>query len=71
MVPRRDVFTIDIEEPFEKLIDEILETRHSRIPVYEENIDNIIGVLHVKDVIDVYKRQCSSFRAKQSRSACP
>lgn len=51
MVPRRDVFTIDIEEPFEKLIDEILETRHSRIPVYEENIDNIIGVLHVKDVM--------------------
>ena len=32
-------------------VDEILETRHNRIPVYEENIDNIIGVLHVKDVM--------------------
>ena len=51
MVPRRDVITIDIDDPFEELIDEILETRHSRIPVYEENIDNIIGVLHVKDVM--------------------
>ena len=51
MVPRRDVVTIDINEPFEELIDEILETRHNRIPVYEENIDNIIGVLHVKDVM--------------------
>lgn len=51
MVPRRDVVTIDISEPFEELIDEILETRHNRIPVYEENIDNIIGVLHVKDVM--------------------
>ena len=51
MVPRRDVVTIDIDEPFEDLIDEILETRHNRIPVYEENIDNIIGVLHVKDVM--------------------
>lgn len=51
MVPRRDVVTIDIDEPFEKLIDEILESRHNRIPVYEENIDNIIGVLHVKDVM--------------------
>ena len=51
MVPRRDVVTIDIEEPFEEIIDEILETRHNRIPVYEENIDNIIGVLHVKDVM--------------------
>ena len=51
MVPRRDVVTIDINEPFEELIDEILETRHNRIPVYEETIDNIIGVLHVKDVM--------------------
>ena len=33
MVPRRDVVTIDINEPFEELIDEILETRHNRIPV--------------------------------------
>ena len=51
MVPRRNVFAIDIEDPFEEVIDEILESRHSRIPVYEENIDNIIGVLHMKDVM--------------------
>ena len=58
MVPRRDVFTLDIEEPFEEMIDEILESRHSRIPVYEENIDNIIGVLYVKDVmIELRKSQ--------------
>jgi len=56
MVPRRDVVTIDIEEPFEEIIDEILETRHNRIPVYEENIDNIIGVLHVKDVMIELRR---------------
>ncbi len=51
MVPRRDVVVMDIAEPFDELIDEVLESRHSRIPVYEENIDNIIGVLHVKDVM--------------------
>lgn len=51
MVPRREVFAIDIEEPVEKILDEILETRHSRIPVYEEQIDNIIGILQVKDVM--------------------
>lgn len=39
------------DDPFEEMIDEILETRHNRIPVYEENIDNIIGVLHVKDMM--------------------
>lgn len=51
MVLRREVFAIDIEEPLEKILDEILETRHSRIPVYEEQIDNIIGILQVKDVM--------------------
>lgn len=51
MVPRRDVHVLDIEEPFDMLVDEILESRHSRIPVYEENIDNIIGILHIKDVM--------------------
>ncbi|HJA12281.1 MAG TPA: hemolysin family protein [Candidatus Mediterraneibacter merdipullorum] len=60
MVPRRDVVTLDIGEPFEELIDEILETRHNRIPVYEENIDNIIGVLHVKDVMIELRRNCNS-----------
>ena len=47
---------MDIGEPFEELIDEVLESRHSRIPVYEENIDNIIGVLHVKDVMIELRR---------------
>ena len=51
MVPRREVIAFDIDDPFEEMIDEILETRHNRIPVYEENIDNIIGVLHVKDMM--------------------
>ena len=51
MVPRRDVVVMDIGEPFDELIDEVLESRHSRIQFIEENIDNIIGVLHVKDVM--------------------
>lgn len=51
MVPRRDVYVLDVEKPFDTLMDEILESRHSRIPVYEGNIDNIIGILHIKDVM--------------------
>ena len=35
MIPRRDVFAIDLSEPFEAYIDEVLESRHSRIPTYE------------------------------------
>lgn len=51
MVPRQKVFAIDCNEPLESILDELLENRHSRIPVYEEEIDNIIGILYVKDIM--------------------
>lgn len=51
MTPRTDVYTIDINENVNDYIDELLETRHARIPIYEKDIDNIIGILYVKDLI--------------------
>lgn len=61
MVPRREVFAIDLRQPFEGQIDGILESRHSRIPVFEGSIDNIIGVLHIKDfLIEMRKKDCSA-----------
>ena len=51
MVPRKAVYAIDIEEPLEDYVDELLSSRHSKIPVYKEDIDNFIGVLHMKDFI--------------------
>ena len=49
MVPRQDIVAVDIKEPLSSSIDEILNSRHSRIPVYEETIDNIVGILFIKD----------------------
>ena len=49
MVPRQDMVAVDLEDPVEEYIDEILESMHSRIPVYEGEIDNIIGILSMKD----------------------
>lgn len=51
MVPRRDVYMLDIEESFADKLDEILATRHSRIPIFAGKIDNIIGILYMKDVV--------------------
>ena len=51
MRPRMDLFALDIETPFETIIKEIVENGYSRIPVYEENIDNVKGVLYVKDLL--------------------
>ncbi len=51
MVPRQKVFMLDINESLEEMLDEILQSRHSRIPVYQDEFDDIIGILHVKDVM--------------------
>ncbi|WP_077612855.1 hemolysin family protein [Clostridium sp. Marseille-P2415] len=51
MTPRQDMVAVDIKNPMELVLNEILDSRHSRIPVYEEEIDNIIGILSMKDFI--------------------
>lgn len=51
MTPRTDVFSIDINEPAEEYMDELMELRYSRIPVYEDDSDNIIGILYIKDYL--------------------
>ena len=49
MVQRQDMVAVDLNDSVNEYIDEILLSKHSRIPVYEENIDNSIGVLSMKD----------------------
>jgi gliding motility-associated protein GldE len=51
MRPRMDLFALDIETPFNSIIADIIDNGYSRIPVFEENIDNIKGVLYVKDLL--------------------
>ncbi|MCC8026814.1 MAG: hemolysin family protein [Clostridium sp.] len=57
MVPRQDMVVIDGEDPLESYIDEILQSRHGRIPVYEGEIDNIIGILSVSDLMIQARKQ--------------
>ncbi|MDD2483565.1 MAG: hemolysin family protein [Eubacteriales bacterium] len=51
MTPRTDVFTIDIDDPEDEYVDELMELKYSRIPVYEDDSDNIIGILNIKDYL--------------------
>lgn len=50
MTPRIDVFAIQKSTPFKTLINLISKNGYSRIPVYDKNIDDIIGILHIKDL---------------------
>lgn len=51
MVPRTDTFMIDIEDDYSENIAEILSSPFSRIPIYEDDKDNVVGVLHIKHVL--------------------
>ncbi len=51
MKSRIDVVSIEINTPLNKLIEIVLNSGYSRIPIFEENLDNIKGVLHIKDLL--------------------
>lgn len=58
MSPRIDIFGLDIEETFAEIYPKIVEKGYSRIPVFNENIDDIKGVLFVKDLIPhIHKKE--------------
>lgn len=58
MSPRIDVFALEIEETFAEIYPKIIDKGYSRIPVYRENIDQIEGVLFVKDLIPhIHKKE--------------
>ena len=51
MVPRPDAVIISIDTPIEELHQLVIQEGHSRFPVYDGSVDNIIGILHVKDLL--------------------
>ncbi len=51
MVPRVDVVSVDLSTPLDRAAARILDSGHSRLPVYEENSDNIVGILYSRDLL--------------------
>ncbi len=56
MIPRTDMVCVDAEAPFGNILKAILNSGHSRIPVYKNNIDNIIGLVYAKDLLRFWGR---------------
>ena len=51
MTARPEVFMIDIKDRDRKYLDEFIKLKHSRIPVYDEEVDNILGIIYTKDYL--------------------
>jgi len=55
MVPRIDMVALEINTPVPEAVDAFLDSGFSRVPVYEDNIDNIIGLVYAKDILALLK----------------
>jgi len=51
MTPRNDIYGIDLEQPIEEIIGQIINSPHTRLPVYRKSIDRVIGFLHLRNVL--------------------
>jgi putative hemolysin len=57
MVPRMDMVSLDVIAPLDEVVEAVSSSGHSRIPVYEDTIDNVIGLLYAKDLLHYLHNQ--------------
>ncbi|MCA0238857.1 MAG: hemolysin family protein [Bacteroidetes bacterium] len=50
MTPRKNIFALDVDTPQEEILKELVENGYSRIPVFEDDIDNVLGIVFAKDI---------------------
>ena len=65
MVQRLDIVAIDLEDSYDEIIELFKTEKLSRMPVYEETIDDIIGILNIKDVIFLNDEEVENFDIKE------
>jgi magnesium and cobalt exporter, CNNM family len=51
MIPRQEIAGIDVQENWEDILDQLRQTPHTRLPVYDGELDNLVGILHMKRVV--------------------
>ena len=69
MVPRNDIVSIDISASLDDVLRTMIETKHSRLPVYQDSPEKIVGILHYKDLLPVWEERRSAIRTgRPSRS---
>jgi len=57
MVPRADIVCVDIAAGLDEVIEAMSRAGHSRLPVYRDNLDNVVGLVHIKDVVQFARNE--------------
>ena len=65
MVPRIDIVAVDVDDSINDALRLIIDGGHSRIPAYEESIDNIVGILYAKDIFEHLNANFDELKVKE------
>ncbi|MFC1675730.1 hemolysin family protein [Planctomycetota bacterium] len=65
MTPRTDIVAVEVDSSLEKILETINAAGHTRLPVYEENIDNILGFIYAKDLLDQIGKRGEDFNLRE------
>ncbi len=57
MVPRNEILGIDLEDDWQEILQQIATSRHSRLPVFRESIDNVVGFIYLRKMLDVLRQE--------------
>lgn len=64
MTPRTDIIAVDANSDLHAILDTVTKAGHSRVPVYEENIDNIVGLVYAKDLLSEVGKTADNFKLR-------
>jgi len=65
MTPRTDIIAVEVNADLEKVLKTITVDGHTRVPVFEENIDNIVGIVYAKDLLTEIGKDPGDFRLRE------
>jgi len=57
MVPRQQIEAIDLDDDFDEIIEQLVTAHHSRLPLYRESMDRIVGILHLRRTLHLMQRE--------------
>ncbi|OUD13205.1 HlyC/CorC family transporter [Thioflexithrix psekupsensis] len=66
MVPRNEIVGIDLDDSEEEIAEQIANAQHTRLPIYRESIDNVVGIVHLRKLIRLFRHQSFSREALEN-----
>jgi CBS domain containing-hemolysin-like protein len=56
MIPRADIIAVEVETPLSDVVDLVAQCGHSRLPIFRETLDDVLGMIHIKDVLPIVSK---------------